>query len=450
MVTVFWFTLFPLIFGGNCVKYQGAETGYVIHNIPFIFKYHNNDKLNIFLTLTNMNQNMSVGVYFSYHTSGGKLNERVIEGQETSTAVIFLIDLYLLHKPYVKVHLSLYTEIGYVNKTIANGTLAGDNGQDTSICVNPNMCKITVDAAEVAKEINAAKEYTTSTTIPRTTKRVTKSTIIRQSSTDFGNVVDTTTTEYSRDKIRDNTRDNGRDDGNHPRDTATDKRRDNANNPRDTARDNGRDNANNPSFTTRGNFRDQPSDPRDTVRDNRRDNANNPRDTARDNGRDNANNPSFTTRGNFGNHPRENARDNERDSDRYKARIIAIENATENVTNSLGVTVRDNESDNTADKANATVVPDNSRMPQSSETPVLIYIIPVVVACLLIPIIVISMKRYRLRNSRQQAVDIATYSTKNQVLYAELDLATANKEVERNNEDSPYVEIIGVLLPKNK
>nr|XP_049707403.1 uncharacterized protein LOC110377729 [Helicoverpa armigera] len=232
--------------------------------------------------------------------------------------------------------------------------------------------------------------------------------------------MDTTTTVNPRDKIRDNTGDNGRDDRNHPRDTATGNRRDNANNP---------------SFTTRGKFRDQPNDPRDT---------------ARENGRDNANNPRLTTRGNFGNHPRENARDNARDSDRKKARIVSIENVTENVTNSLGVTVRDNESDNTADEANTTVVPDNSRMPQSSQTPVLIYIIPVVVACLLIPIIVISIKRYRLRNSRQQTVDIATYSTKNQVLYAELDLATANKEVERNNEDSPYVEIIGVLLPKNK
>ncbi|XP_049707403.2 sporozoite surface protein 2 [Helicoverpa armigera] len=175
------------------------------------------------------------------------------------------------------------------------------------------MCEITVDAAKVAKEINAVKKYNrTSTTTPRTTKPVTKSTIIRKSSTDIGKVMDTTTTVNPRDKIKHNTGDHGRDDGNHPRDTATDNRRDNANNPRlttrgkfrdqpndprDTARENGRDNANNPRFTTKGKFRDQPNDPRDTATDNRRDNANNPR---------------LTTRGNFGNHPRENPRDNAR------------------------------------------------------------------------------------------------------------------------------------------
>nr|XP_049706959.1 uncharacterized protein LOC126056822 [Helicoverpa armigera] len=154
MVTLFWFTLFPFIFGGNCDAYEGAETGNVKHNFPFILKYHNNDKLNIFLTLTNMNQNMSVGVYFSYHASGGKLNEREIEDQETSTVdAVFVIDPYLLHKPYVKVYLSLHTESGYVNKTIANGTLVDDNGQDTD-CLNSNMCHITVDAAEIAKGKN--------------------------------------------------------------------------------------------------------------------------------------------------------------------------------------------------------------------------------------------------------------------------------------------------------
>ncbi|XP_049696589.2 uncharacterized protein LOC110384407 isoform X2 [Helicoverpa armigera] len=78
----------------------------------------------------------------------------------------------------------------------------------------------------------------------------------------------------------------------------------------------------------------------------------------------------------------------------------------------------------------------------STQNPVLLYVIPsVIVACIIILVIAIAVKKYLRRNFHQ--LDTTT----KHVFYAELDLVRTVHQPAISNQDSPYAVVIGELRP---